>query len=153
MIYDNPQEYVQGIIADNIKKLKHKGVGHVALELSENYRMQFPFVKNPGFKEEKECRAVVCSTIGHYNIPSSENILFSKVKYRTANNKLIPYIEMNFERVKQSIIKEIFIGPKSEVEIEDIVNFLSFYGYYDGIDGGYNYQQPVAIKKSSTTYR
>ena len=153
VIYDNPQEYVQNIIADNIKKLEYKGVGHVALELSENYRMQFPFVKNPGFEEEKEWRVVVCSTIGHYNIPSSENILFSKVKYRTANNKLIPYIEMNFERVKQSIIKEIFIGPKSEVEVEDIVNLLSFYGYYDGIEGGYNFQQPVAIKKSSTTYR
>ena len=146
VIYDNPQEYVQNIIADNIKKLEYKGVGHVALELSENYRMQFPFVKNPGFEEEKEWRVVVCSTIGHYNIPSSENILFSKVKYRTANNKLIPYIEMNFERVKQSIIKEIFIGPKSEVEVEDIVNLLSFYGYYDGIEGGYNFQQPVAIK-------
>lgn len=53
---------------------------------------------------------------------------------------------MNFERVKQSIIKEIFIGPKSEVEVEDIVNLLSFYGYYDGIEGGYNFQQPVAIK-------
>lgn len=60
---------------------------------------------------------------------------------------------MNFEKVKQSIIKEIFIGPKSEVEIEDIVNFLSFYGYYDEVEGGYNFQQLIAIKKSSTTYR
>ncbi len=153
VIYDNPREYVQGIIADNIKKLKYKSVEHVALELSGNYRMQFPFVKNPGFKEEKEWRAVVCSGIGHYNIPSSENILFSKIKYRTANNKLIPYIEMNFERVKQSIIQEIFIGPKSDVEIEDIINLLSFYGYYDDAEEGYNSQQPIAIKKSSTTYR
>ena len=153
VIYDNPQEYVQRIIADNIKKLEYKGVGHVALELSENYRMQFPFVKNPGFKEENEWRAVVCSLIGHYNIPSSDNILFSKVKYRTSNSKLIPYIEMNFEKVKQSIIKEIFIGPKSEVEVEDIVNLLSYYGYYDGIEGGYNFQTPVDIQKSDTTYR
>lgn len=153
VIYDNPQEYVQSIIADNIKKLEYKGIGHVALELSGNYRMQFPFVKNPGFEEEKEWRAVVCSPIGHCNIPSSENILFSKVNYRTANNKLIPYIEMNFEKVKQSIIKEIFIGPKSEVEVEDIVNLLSFYGYYDGIEEGDNSRKPVAIKKSNTTYR
>ncbi len=153
VIYDNPQEYVQGIIADNIKKLEYKGIGHVALELSVNYRMQFPFVKNPGFEEENEWRAVVCSGIGHNNIPSSDNILFSKIKYRTANNKLIPYIEMNFEKVKQSIIKEIFIGPKSEVEVDDIVNLLSFYGYYDGIEGGYNSQKPIDIKKSVTTYR
>ena len=60
---------------------------------------------------------------------------------------------MNFEKVKQSIIKEIFIGPKSEVEVEDIVNLLSFYGYYDGIEGGYNSQEPVNIRKSDTTYR
>lgn len=153
VIYDNPQEYVQGIIADNIKKLEYKGIGHVALELSWNYRMQFPFVKNPSFEEEKEWRVVVCSTIGHYNIPSSDNILFSKIKYRTTNNKLVPYIEMNFEKVKQSIIKEIFIGPKSEVEVEDIVNFLSFYGYYDGIERGYNSQEPVNIRKSDITYR
>jgi hypothetical protein len=60
---------------------------------------------------------------------------------------------MNFEKVKQSIIKEIFIGPKSEVEVDDIVNLLSFYGYYDGIEGGYNSQKPIDIKKSVTTYR
>ena len=103
---------MQEIIADNIRKFEYKGIGHVALELNENYRMQFPFVKNLGFEEENEWRAIVCSTIGHYNIPSSNNILFSKIKYRTSNNKLIPYIEMNFEKVKRSIIKEIFIGPK-----------------------------------------
>lgn len=153
VIYDNSEAYAQKIIAENIKKLEYKGVGHVALELSQNYRMQFPFVKNPGFKEENEWRAVVCSMIGHYNIPSSANILFSKIKYRAANNKLIPYIEMNFEKVKQSIIKEIFIGPKSEVEVEDIVNLLSYYGYYDGIEEGYDSQMPVDIQKSNTTYR
>lgn len=153
VIYDNPQEYVKKIIADNIKKLQYKGVGHVALELTGNYRMQFPFVKNPGFKEEDEWRAVVCSGIGHYNIPSSDNILFSKIKYRTANNKLIPYIEMTFKKVKQNIIKEIFIGPKSEVEVEDIVNLLNYYGYYDGIEDGYNSQTPINIQKSDTTYR
>ena len=72
VIYDNPQDYIQEIIEDNIKKIEYKGIGHIALELSTNYRMQFPFVKNPGFKEEDEWRAVVCSAIGHYNIPSSD---------------------------------------------------------------------------------
>lgn len=48
------------------------------------------------------------------------------------------FIEMNFEKVKQSIIKEIFIAPKSEAEVENIVYFLSYYGYYDGIEGGYS---------------
>lgn len=153
VIYDNVQEYVEEIIKDNIQKLEHKGVGHVALELSQNYRMQYPFVKNPCFEEEKEWRAVVCSVIGKYNMPGSDKISFSKIKYRTANNKLIPYIEMNFEKVKQSIIKEIWIGSKSEVEVFDVVDFLNFCGYYDGIEEGFNSQEPINITKSSATYR
>ena len=58
-----------------------------------------------------------------------------------------------FEKVKQNIIKEIFIGPKSEVEVEDVINLLSYYGYYDGIEEEYNSHTPVDIQKSYTTYR
>jgi hypothetical protein len=39
------------------------------------------------------------------------------------------------------------------VEVDDIVNLLNFYGYYDGIEEGYNSQKPIDIKKSDTTYR
>lgn len=153
VIYNNSEEYVKEIVDDNIQKFEYKGVGHVALELSQNYRMKFPFVKNPGFEEEREWRAVVCSQVGNYNIPSSDKILFSKIKYRTSNNKLIPYIEMNFEKIKQNIIKEILLGPKSDVEIEDVVNFLKFCGYYENVEGGYNSNSPISIKKSVTSYR
>lgn len=152
VIYNTPQEYVQKIVLDNIKKFKYKGIGHVALELSQNYRMQLPFVKNPGFEEEDEWRAVVCSWIGDYNIPSSKEIYFSNIKYRVSNDKLVSFVEMNFEKIKQNIIKEILIGPKSKVEIDDIINLLNFYGYYDGIEGGYNSNKPINIKKSKITY-
>lgn len=153
VIYNNSEEYVKEIVDDNIQKFEYKGVGHVALELSQNYRMKFPFVKNQGFEEEREWRAVVCSQVGNYNIPSSDKILFSKIKYRTSNNKLIPYIEMNFDKIKQNIIKEILLGPKSDVEIEDVVNFLKFCGYYENVEGGYNSNSPISIKKSVTSYK
>lgn len=78
----------------NVKKLEYKSIVNVAVELSQNYRTQFPFVKNRGFKEENEWRIAVCSGIGHYNIPGSDEIFFSKMKYRVANNKLIPYIDI-----------------------------------------------------------
>ena len=152
-MYNNLEEYVEEIVNDNIQKFEYKGVGHVAFELSQNYRMKFPFVKNPGFEEEKEWRAVVCSQVGNYNMPSSDKIIFSKIKYRTAKNKLIPYIEMNFEKIKQDMIKEVVLGPKSEVEIQDIVDFLKFCGYYENIEGGYNSNTPICVKKSITTYR
>ena len=95
----------------------------------------------------------MCSQVGHYNIPSSEQFLFSQIKYRTSNDKLIPYIEMDFGKIKQNIIKKIWIGPRSEVQIEDVINFLAFCGYYENIDGGYNYDSPICIKKSDISYR
>ena len=151
--YNNVEDYINEIVDDNIKKFEYKGVGHIALEFSQNYRMKFPFVKNLGFEEEKEWRVVVCSPIGPYNIMGSDKISFSKIKYRSSDNKLIPYIEMSFEKIKQDIIKEIWIGPKSEVEIKDVINFLDYCGYYEKSEIGYNSDIPINIKKSSTPYR
>ena len=153
VIYNDTEAYVRDIVKDNIAKLEYKSVGHVALEFSQNYRLKFPFVKTPGFEEEKEWRGIVCSQVGHYNIPSSEQISFSKVKYRTANDKLIPYIEMDFEKIKKNMVRKILIGPRSEIEIKDVVNFLNFCGYYEDIDGGYNSDSPICIRKSVISYR
>lgn len=41
---------------------------------------------------------------------------------------------MDFEKIKQKIIRKIFIGPRSEIEIEDAFYFLKFCGYYDNSD-------------------
>lgn len=153
VVYNNPDEYAKEIVEDNIKKLENKGVGHVALELSSNYRLKFPFVKNPGFIEEGEWRVVIGSTIGKYNIPSSEKIKFSKIKYRVSEDKLIPYIEMDFEKAKQDIIRKIIIGPKAKITIEDVVDFLNFCGYYENVEGGYNSTTPICVRKSITSYR
>ena len=60
---------------------------------------------------------------------------------------------MSFEKIKQDIIKEIWIGPKSEVEIKDVINFLDYCGYYEKSEIGYNSDIPINIKKSSTPYR
>lgn len=150
--HEKQRQYINSIIKDNIEKLDYKGIGHAALELNINYRLKFPFIKNAGFVEEKEWRVVVCSEIDNYhNIPSSDDFVFSKIKYRVANEKLIPYLEMDFERIKRELVKEIWIGPKSEVEIEDIVNFLKMCGYYDGVE--YNSDEPISIRKSESSYR
>jgi hypothetical protein len=89
--YINKELYVQDIIRDivqdNIAKFDYKGVGHVALELSQNYRLKFPFVKTPGFEEEKEWRVIVCSQIGNYNFPGSEKFHFLRlnIEYQMIN--------------------------------------------------------------------
>lgn len=88
-----------------------------------------------------------------YNIPSSEKIKFSKIKYRVSEDKLIPYIEMDFEKAKQDIIRKIIIGPKAKITIEDVVDFLNFCGYYENVEGGYNSTTPICVRKSITSYR
>lgn len=49
------------------------------------------------------------------------------------------------------LIKEIWIGPRSEVEISDIVNFMKMCGYYDGT--AFNSDEPIKIRKSGSSYR
>lgn len=153
IIYDKTEqdEYIEEIVADNLKKLEYKGIGHVAAELNTNYRLKFPFIKHSSFREEKEWRIAISSRPGVQQINISENYDFSEVKYRVSNEKLVSYIEMNFSKIKKELIKEIWIGPKSEIEINDVVSFLNTCGYYEGV--AYNSSEPIVIRKSDSSYR
>ena len=57
-----------------------------------------------------------------------------------------------FANIKRDFVKEIWIGPKSEVELWDIMCVLWRYGYYDEVDD-YNEKHPILITKSSSSYR
>lgn len=48
------------------------------------------------------------------------------MNYRVSNDKLIPYIEMNFEKIKREIIKKVFIGPRSKIEKMISLNSWNF---------------------------
>jgi len=65
VIYNDTEAYVQDIVQDNIEKFQCKSLVHVALELCQDYRLKFPFMKKPGFEEKKEWRGIVCSRIGN----------------------------------------------------------------------------------------
>lgn len=147
----NQEKYIQSIVQDNFKKLEYKGIGHVASELNTDYRLKFPFVKNSSFWEEGEWRIAVCSGTGPYNLKISDNYEFSKVKYRVADEKLISYMEMDFSKIKKELIKEIWIGPKSKIEINDVLSFLEVCGYFEGV--AYNANEPILIRKSASSYR
>lgn len=145
------EKYIQSIVQDNFKKLEYKGIGHVAVELNTDYRLKFPFVKDSSFWEEAEWRIAVSSGPGSYNLKISDNYEFSKVKYRVANERLISYMGMDFSKIKKELIKEIWIGPKSKVEINDVLSFLEVYGYFEGV--AYNADEPILIRKSASSYR
>ena len=59
---------------------------------------------------------------------------------------------MDFSKLKYNAIKEIWIGPKAEVEIQDIMHLLDVYGYYDDVES-YNEFVPIKIAHSASSYR
>lgn len=118
------------------------------------------FFKNPAFVEEQEWRLVLNdelskgdnwedwydSEIGKPNINGYFGERFPKgLEFRSNRNKIISYFDLLFNGYQGEIIKKIFIGPKSEVEEDDIFQILTYYGY----NGNYD----IVIEKSKSTYR
>lgn len=65
---------------------------------------------------------------------------------------MIAYVELCFFNVKEEFVKEIWIGPKAELELQDILQVLRKYNYYD-VEKGYSFKEPILITKSSSSYR
>ena len=149
---DNAQaRFINKIVNENIKKMSFKGVGHTAAEMADDYRLQFPMFKNPSFEEEKEWRLILSSIpTHHHNMHSGSGIFcYLAPKYRTTNNNLISYIEMDFSKIKSSFVKEVWIGPKSKITKDDVLNLLASEKYYDG---EYGYSEPILIEHSNSSY-
>lgn len=152
VIYQNQEKFINRIVKENLKNMRTKGIFHVGLELNLNYSLEFAQYKNPSFQEEKEWRMILRSRAGAPKIRSNfGGIEFLKTQYRFAYGKIISYLEMDFSQIKQDIIKEIWIGPKSKISPIDIRNMLSVYGYYG--DTPYNENKPIPIIRSGSSYR
>ena len=80
------------------------------------------------------------------------NATFSEKKYRVANGRVISYRTLDFSKVKRSIIKEVWIGPKSKVSQMDVRDILAKYDYYDK-SKGYSIDEPIPIHTSESSYR
>ena len=77
---------------------------------------------------------------------------FTEPTFRVSKGRLISYVELSFANAKSDFIKEIWIGPRSEVELRDIKHALWRYDYYDKV-ADFNEKTPILITKSSSSYR
>lgn len=128
------------------------------------------FYKNPAFQEESEWRLVFYPfgnirnlLINHKcNDLSSNQLLYDRMyeiieykkdysgllrgnlQFRCTDDKIISYIDINFDRIKDSMLAEIIIGPKSNIDDKDLRFFL--------MSNGYNLSKLI-IKKSAATYQ
>lgn len=154
VIYDEKEQekFIERIARESIKAMETKPVAQVAAELNQNYRLQFPVLKNASFEEEAEWRIIFNDSFSKRKRHVGKNILFSGIRYTVREKRLVSYIEMDFSKLKYNAIKEIWIGPKVEVEIQDILHLLDVYGYYDDVEN-YNESAPIKIAHSASSYR
>lgn len=145
------QEFINKIANENILKMSKKGVGHVALELSENYLKSFPLYKNPSFEEEQEWRIIFLANPRNQKDVSLGNFHLRPPKFRANKDKIISYLELDFTSIKTDIIKEIWIGPKSKVTLQDLLNILATNNYYE--NRPYSSEEPILIQYSKSSYR
>ncbi|CAM5398181.1 DUF2971 domain-containing protein [Eoetvoesiella caeni] len=102
--------------------------------------------KNPAFSEEQEYRLVHMPMIIASKITNkTTDTVFacSEMKYRTSNNRIIPYFEYDFSQLmdKGSIV-EIIAGPKNQTTDMDLRMLTGSSGY-----------EATKIKRSSASYR
>ena len=154
VIYDEKEQekFIERIARESIKAMETKPVAQVAAELNQNYRLQFPVLKNASFEEEAEWRIIFNDSFSKRKRHVGKNILFSGIRYTVREKRLVSYIEIDFSKLKHNAIKEIWIGPKAEVEIQDIMHLLDVYGYYDDVES-YNEFVPIKIAHSASSYR
>lgn len=128
------------------------------------------FYKNPAFKEESEWRLVFYPfgnirnlKVYHKSQDLSSNQLFydrmcesieyeknynslirGKLQFRFLDDRIISYLDINFKKIKQSLLAEIIVGPKSRIDDKELRLFL--------MSNGYDLSK-ISIKKSSATYQ
>lgn len=115
-------------------------------------------LKNPAFAEEKETRIVFDPDFPDFyeddvnknytKIQRCERLQMKPVDYFTRNGNLIPFVDINYKNaIDAGIIKRIIIGPKANVEQDELRQYLYFNGFRkDAIE-------KIKIEKSSLSYR
>jgi hypothetical protein len=124
--------------------------------------------KNPAFSEEAEWR-LVYNTFGlirrlsfdqDYFSRMSENFISQQypgdfirreLSFQVEGNKLQSYIDLDFSKIKKYLIHEIIIGPKADINDNDLRLFLLSNGYCT--DSVMYKNERIRIKKSLSTYR
>ncbi|WP_424962618.1 DUF2971 domain-containing protein [Ekhidna sp.] len=95
--------------------------------------------KNPSFKEEREWRIIHTPT-DSYEEPLNQ---LSDLKFRINSNRITTYYSYNFDKKFNSdLIKEIVIGPRCQMKLEEIEQFLK-----------HNNLSKTRVIMSKSTYR
>ncbi|WP_411167792.1 DUF2971 domain-containing protein [Clostridium sp. MB05] len=125
--------------------LKGDFLFHAMSEVFTNDLEKLCCYKNPAFSEEKEWR--LCKALSpecRINVKANyEPFVMSEIKLYSNQKRIVTYLDLNYTKVKNEIIKEIILGPKCEISEKDLRQILFVLGYI---------APDIEIKKSKATY-
>lgn len=128
------------------KCLEKKNIYSAIAEVFENNIEINSCMKNPAFVEEKEWRlSIAMNPLLRINEDKEvQDFQMSKIKMYSSKKKIITYLDLNFEKIKQDFVKEIVIGPNCKMSTNDLKQCLSILGYE---------ASKINIIPSKSTYR
>lgn len=150
---DDLYEQIEGYVLEQIEKNFNGNPGSDSLSLLNiadttvsTILYNAIFYKNPNFSEEKEWRLVfhpfgnirkVMDRVTYYDrmnemqIKAVEggNFIRKPMTFHISENRIISHIDLSFENIKQSFVKEIIIGSKADIKDLDLELFLLSNGY------------------------
>ena len=126
-------------------------IDDISYDLAERLDVTSCLMKNQTFQEENEVRIIFSSGIGintdqtriEKKIVGTTKLCLKDVDYLVRNNQLVLYADMSFKNaLPDRLIKDIIIGPKVNMTVEEVKNYLWICGYED-----------INVRKSYCTYR
>lgn len=75
---------------------------------------------------------------------SFNDLILSELKFINSNKSIVSYMDMCFEKIKNLMVSEVVIGPKAEIDDNDLRLFLMANGYD---------LSKIVIRKSKASYR
>ncbi|WP_230397362.1 DUF2971 domain-containing protein [Novisyntrophococcus fermenticellae] len=146
--YDQEKERVYARTqAEEIYRLLGNGLSmkEVVCAVYGKTEVELSVMKNPAFEEEQEWRICLAAAPEACTVPShiKEGFCLSPVRIYYSNYRLISYIELEFSKKKDRMVKEIILGPKCRLEKRDVQMCLGLWGYE---------KERVQILQSSATY-
>ncbi|HYE08542.1 MAG TPA: DUF2971 domain-containing protein [Patescibacteria group bacterium] len=162
---DDCRRIINEAMADTMPIFHLGSAENLFINLQERLWSIYLKYKNSAFKYENEWRIVanggfmyqiydnrrLVISIESPEMPEGniENIRFSKLQHCVINKQVRSYIDLIFEDVRNSFIKEIWLGPKCKNTEEDVHILLSESGY----DVETMYSNRFRVHTSSASYR
>lgn len=120
----NFDSLVKSILTDS---LKYKQIG---FKEESEWRL---FFKDQSYKNPDWVLGEDNKLIGPNGFDETISFLRNNILFEFNDNNILPYVPLDFSEKQDDLVKEIWVGPKSDIAEKDIELFLAKHGYHNTV--------------------